>query len=316
MVTDVLSVENALEWSWGIVFRRMVGHLRDWNFVRIERRPKFPVYPALTEHFPVTLVQNADNLPLIKSAKGKVLTRMGGMVIDEKNDPTRYDRELEQCGGVIATSRQLFDIAKRVNQRVMLGPNPVDLEMCVMRPLPWDQRKDDRSVAAMQPFTVGFAGNIWGMGSQYKGWPFYVQMTLKLYGEVEHKECLHNGPDNQKQIPHERMVPDFYHKVDVLILPSAGEGCSNVTGEAMACGVPVVTTKVGYHGEMLEDGVNCLFVERDVNQIVDAVRRLKEDGELYRRIADNGRRFIEEYQDLKKIVPEYDRALKAICCKE
>ncbi len=228
---------------------------------------------------------------------------MAGMVIDNNAKPTRYDSELAQAGAIIATNKQLYKISARVNPKTYLLPNPVDLERFRQKPNLWPHAGR---------FTIGFAGNIWGTGGDYKGWKYYVDAANRLFSEVAKLECLHNGPTPQRQISHDRMCEDFYWQIDCLILPSRGEGCSNVTGEALACGVPVLTTKVGYHGEVLTDGENVLFIERDTDDIMAKVRRLKGDPELYRRISENGRRFVEENQDLNKIASEYDRVIRGI----
>jgi glycosyltransferase involved in cell wall biosynthesis len=125
---------------------------------------------------------------------------------------------------------------------------------------------------------------------------------------VEQRHLLHNA----NQIPHCEMPSGFYHLIDALVLPSRGEGCSNVVSEALACGVPVLLTKVGFHGEMLQDKVNCLFVERDTDSIIEAVRHLIANPDLRRILAINGRKFAEEHHDVRKIAVMYDDIFKKI----
>ncbi len=298
----VLSIENALGWSWGIVFkhlRRLLG-VR-YKIIRIRRNIKQEIDTDLLNSYPLILAQNIDNISLIKECREKVVLRIGGMVIDSVNKGSRYDSQLAQVGAVIATNNQLKNIAERVNTNTYLIPNGIDLE--IFKP---PNKRPDRM------FTVGFSGNIWGMGGNYKGWQFYVGTTLSLYGLVKKKECLHNGPKGQMQVKHEDMVREFYHKIDCLILPSMGEGCSNVVGEALACGVPVLITKVGYHGEMLKDGEDCLFIERDVQDIVDKVNMLLDSPELCYKLAVNGRKFVEKHQDIKVIAKKYDEVFQSV----
>jgi len=304
-MVNVLSIENALGWSWGIVFKHLRKVLGEkYKIVRIFRKMKKNIDDSLLTAYPLILAQNVDNISLIKVNKEKVVLRMGGMVIDSLNKGSRYDKQLAQVGAVIATNKQLFHIAERVNANSYLIPNGIDLEL--FKPA---AEKPERM------FTVGFAGNIWGMGGNYKGWQFYVGATLSLYGQVKKIECLHNGPKGQKQLKHEDMVKEFYHKIDCLILPSKGEGCSNVVGEALACGVPVLLTKKGYHGEMLKDGKECLFIERDVQDIYEKVLLLKNDPELAQKISDNSRKFAEKHQDVKLIAKKYDEVFQSVLNK-
>lgn len=303
----VLSIENALNWSWGIVFGRLAEALRyRYRFVRVIRVPNVAVSQDLVDYFPAALMQNVDNLGLVRRRKDKVITRMGGMVVDRSHSPRHYDAWLAQCGAVIATNAQLYAISRAVNGNTYLVPNPVDLQKFHPGPARRSWPAHGRR------FTVGFAGNVWGRGGDYKGWQHYVQATLRLYGHVDKRECLHNGPSPQAQVPHDRMCEDFYWAIDCLILPSVNEGCSNVVGEALASGVPVLCTPVGYHGEKLTDGKNVLFIERDPDDIVAKVRRLMDDPELYASLAAAGRRFAEQHQDAEKIAPAYDRVIRSV----
>jgi glycosyltransferase involved in cell wall biosynthesis len=47
---------------------------------------------------------------------------------------------------------------------------------------------------------------------------------------------------------------------DLFCLATSNEGMANVLVEALACGVPVVTTRVGGNAELVQDGVNGLLV--------------------------------------------------------
>jgi len=223
-------------------------------------------------------------------------------MVDKKNLGTRYDAELKKVGAIIATNQQLYEIGKRVNPNTFLIPNGTDLSRF---------KPADPNLNFKRQFTVGFCGNTWGQGLDYKGYQFYVQATIRIYGEVEGKKLLHA----YKKIKHENMPEKFYHLIDCLVLPSRGEGCSNIIVEALACGVPVLCTKVGYHGEMLQDRKTCLFIERDVQNIMDRIMELKNNPALRIELSENGRKFAEEHHDIKKIAIEYNRIFKMILTK-
>jgi glycosyltransferase involved in cell wall biosynthesis len=73
----------------------------------------------------------------------------------------------------------------------------------------------------------------------------------------------------------------LYHAADVFCLPSHGEGLSNALLEAMACGLPVVTTPVGGHLEVVTSGVNGEFVPvRDVAALTSVLSRMLADATL------------------------------------
>ncbi len=89
---------------------------------------------------------------------------------------------------------------------------------------------------------------------------------------------------NRDDVP--RVMADF----DVFVLPSLAEGISNTILEAMACGVPVVATRVGGNAELVADGATGVLVASDdVAAMADAIaayardpRRVERDGRAAR----------------------------------
>lgn len=72
-------------------------------------------------------------------------------------------------------------------------------------------------------------------------------------------------------------VPDplpWLHAADALALPSAYEANALVVLEALACGVPVVATPVGYAPEVIVDGKNGYLVSRTADDVARALAAL------------------------------------------
>lgn len=84
--------------------------------------------------------------------------------------------------------------------------------------------------------------------------------------------------------PRSRMA-DHYRWADVLVLPTLSEGSANVCHEAMAAGLPVITTRAA--GSLLQDDVNGLLVpERDTEALVAAIVWMARDPEARRRLGE------------------------------
>jgi glycosyltransferase involved in cell wall biosynthesis len=67
-------------------------------------------------------------------------------------------------------------------------------------------------------------------------------------------------------------VAQLYHALDVYLVPSRQEGGPKSVLEAMASGVPIVSTRVGQATELVRDRVNGRLVDvEDVDALVDAL---------------------------------------------
>jgi glycosyltransferase involved in cell wall biosynthesis len=82
-----------------------------------------------------------------------------------------------------------------------------------------------------------------------------------------------------------------YAAHDIFVLPSLFEGTPLTLIEAMASGLPVVTTKTCGMKDTIRDGENGLLVPiRSGERLAAAVRRLQTDQELRRRLGTGARR--------------------------
>jgi len=89
-----------------------------------------------------------------------------------------------------------------------------------------------------------------------------------------------------------------YGDVDVCLVTSRQEGGPKAALEAMATGVPLVSTRVGQAQELVEDGENGLLAEvDDVEALAAAVRRVHDDEALRRRLRVAGRATAEAHAE-------------------
>jgi len=103
-----------------------------------------------------------------------------------------------------------------------------------------------------------------------------------------------------------------YRAHDVFIFPSVvAEGFGLTFLEAMASGLPVISTTSGGQGECLVDGENCLtFPVGDAAALAGQLQRLAGDGALAMRLAAAGRRMVEERFTLDRYIDEIDALLR------
>lgn len=81
-------------------------------------------------------------------------------------------------------------------------------------------------------------------------------------------------------------APAAYRRGDVFVSPTYSEGFSNTILEAMASGLPIVSTRAVGVVDCLEHERDSLLVEpQDTHQLADAIARILDDGSLRRRLA-------------------------------
>jgi len=101
-------------------------------------------------------------------------------------------------------------------------------------------------------------------------------------------------------------VTGYLNAADLFVLPSKFEGLSNSLLEAMACVLPVISTRVGGSIDIIEDGINGLLVDVDNGeQLTQAISKVLKDPLLGKTMGENARKTIEASYDLNKIADKY-----------
>ncbi|MFH1759690.1 MAG: glycosyltransferase [bacterium] len=97
-------------------------------------------------------------------------------------------------------------------------------------------------------------------------------------------------------------MPALYNESDLLLLQSEFEGTPNVILEAMACGLPVVASKVGGIPDIIIHGKNgFLFNLDDLNSAENIVLELAGNKDLRNKIGKNAREFIINNNSMEKL---------------
>ena len=88
----------------------------------------------------------------------------------------------------------------------------------------------------------------------------------------------------QGTVDHTR-VCTYLNCADIFVLPTNAEGCCNAIIEAIACGLPVVSSNKSFNDEILDDSYSIRINEGSVDEIAEAICLLKEDSELRHRMS-------------------------------
>lgn len=91
-------------------------------------------------------------------------------------------------------------------------------------------------------------------------------------------------------------MAEFYRSADVVLNPSLADNMPNSVLEALACGVPVVSTNVGGMPHLVQDGETALLVPPgDAGALAAAALRVLETPALRERLVTNGLREVQRY---------------------
>lgn len=86
----------------------------------------------------------------------------------------------------------------------------------------------------------------------------------------------------------------YYVASDSFVFPSYREGFPNTVMEAGAMGLPSIVTDINGSREIIENGKNGLIIpSKDADALYEAMKKMIEDKEAYKRMAENARPMID-----------------------
>lgn len=183
----------------------------------------------------------------------------------DRKPPGSLVRLLRRFHGVNAVSPRLTRIFQATGVNVVCTLNGVNTQE--FRPL--------TALSSHGQLRVGFAGTAKGIHNHRKG---YTECVLPAIRRSD-VELLQAVARTETSLPSTEMV-NFYNRCDVLLLPSNSEGCSLAMLEALACGRPVISTRVGGAVDAIQHDFNGYLVNRTIEAIVGALERLKDRARL------------------------------------
>ncbi|QKQ28717.1 glycosyltransferase family 4 protein [Staphylococcus hominis] len=159
-------------------------------------------------------------------------------------------------------------------------------------------------------FVIGFAGRI----VKDKGIHELVEMfkilqnnktnlKLLMLGDFEENNSI-TKEDNEYLIKNKDIIltghvsstANYFNYMDVLVLPTYREGFSNVSIEAQAIGIPVITTDATGAIDTVVDGQTGFIVETgNVSKLVEKLELLMDNQDLKKSMGENAQKRVKEY---------------------
>lgn len=117
--------------------------------------------------------------------------------------------------------------------------------------------------------------------------------------------CIFPGTTND--------VSAYLERSDLYVTTSHHEGIPVATLEAMAYGVPIVSSDVtGNRDIVTDEATGLLYPLGDTSKLAQAIFRLLENPSLSNSLASNGKKFIESEFSLEKMALHYDALYKQL----
>jgi glycosyltransferase involved in cell wall biosynthesis len=243
------------------------------------------------------------NTPVIINYRGGEAQRYFEKSID------RVRPSIKKAAAVVVPSGYLQNIFSDFSIRTKVIPNIIDLN----RFAPSDKNIDStilhlvvtrnleaiygietaiRAVAILKEKIPNVRLSIAGSGEQ-------LTVLQNLVGSLNlQEEVVFTGKLNPDQIVR------LYHTADIMLNPTTVDNMPNSILEALACGLPVVTTNVGGIPYIVKDNETALFTQvNDPNQMASQVLRIVESPDLYNKLRNQGLNEVEQYawNEVKKL---------------
>lgn len=211
------------------------------------------------------------------------------------NSPSAIEETLKNVTGIISVSTKNKNEIKQISRndsaimdKVCVIVNAVDIRcFCkknrdqIRRRMGWPTDK----------FVVAFTGSF----IERKG-IMRLSHALDRLGNVysifmgvgdEKPDCkniLHCGRVNNAELS------NYLNAADVFVLPTLAEGCSNAIVEALACGLPIISSDMEFNYDILDNSCAILIDPNDEAAIAEAIMKLKTDAKLRKKLGEGAER--------------------------
>lgn len=226
--------------------------------------------------------KNAINDVLVASGESKIR-------VFQRYKKKVIDRYLPFVKGVICVSTKNLNESKRAGlltcmPKTIVLPNAIDKE----------QFYKTTKVAAREALGIGQEEKIAifvGAFSERKG----VLRVVEAVEQVDGLKLILIGKGEQKpvsdrilfsgRVPHGEIVT-YLNAADMFVLPTLAEGCCNAIVEALACGLPIISSNLPFNDDILTDDNSIRLDPNDIEAIAEAIKKLRDNSALREKMAE------------------------------
>ncbi len=155
--------------------------------------------------------------------------------------------------------------------------------------------------------------------------PHHPDLVLTLVGDGSDRQALETLAAALKLTPYLRFVGyqsqnavcQYLHNSDIFVLPSFSEGLPVALMEALAAGVPVITTPIAGVSELVEQGINGYLVPPGaVEPLAQRIDELLEDASLRQQLGQAGHLKVAQNFNLAIEIPKLKQIMSSALMSE
>lgn len=252
-------------------------------------------------------------LPVVTTLHGTDITLVG-------SDPSYLETTrfgIVQSDAVTAVSEWLRKVTREqlgIERDIEVIPNFVDIEVDEVAPERtanrWRRDENERIIVHVSNFRP--VKRVMDVVSVFARMRERLPCRLLLVGDgpdrsLAERACTDQGLNGSveflEQLPR---VEEALWGSDLFLLPSESESFGLAALEALACGVPVIATRVGGLPEVVLDGEHgYLYEVGDIDGMAEGAAGLLENAELYEQFSSRARQFAMETFACRDVVEQY-----------
>lgn len=283
----------------GLYYRCIRNAVRHTSFDLVYAHPLYP------DGYAGLKIKQAFGTPLVVTIGGDVIF---DRMINDSRLLAIAKATLQEADAVFAVANYQKDLCTKLSlvESRKISVIPPGADVSTFRPMDTNLARRKLGIPSEQKLVL-CVSKLYAP----KGLPYLLQAFAQIYAEDKNYRLylvgdghLHGELERQAKalnieqgvsfvgfVDHHQL-PLWYNACDLMVLASTQEGFPTVIPEALACGKPVVATKVGGVPDVLSDSALGVMVpSRSPGALADAIIEASTSSFDSRYIASNGRRY-------------------------